>query len=656
MSTRHRTFAIFRIIGNSLPPRHSADHAVRSTLYVLENEEEFEGCEKLWVLNRIADRDHKQSLIDLLREKKRRFIDIPFDANAHFDSFLDVTGAPVALRFALKEQSVLPRIALQLEEWKIRHKSQHLVGINDARNVALKFGRANYDWSVIADGGVVFSRPGWDDFVRGIEREPERRIAIIPMYRVYDWKPLREYRPGETEEEPQIAFHRTSEEVFDPARRYGNQNKAELIARLGLPGPWQKWRPASWEIRQPLPAPNFKNFVIAGCVYRLPANGAGKEERNARFMNRFRGVQALSYSIDHRIAAQRRNPNAELVPRIPAITDDVSRGSIKAFLDSLAGKADRFVTDKTVTAPSGNVHDYYSVAPHYSAAGLKYDGYPHDDARAREAGDAEAFRNAAWKISACAVGGILLGQPDFTQRAASLLKAWFVEPSTKMSPSLRYAQLIPGSDELNDIGIVEVRQLANIVGAIRCLEKHAALEASISRPVKEWFLQFLDDCDRLGIREKALQRSNNIGTWAAVLFGSLDLFCGRFGKSFSIGYRASERLGQQLGPFSVQLHETGRAKPLHYSLFNLAAWFSLLRLCREFEIDLFRFSGVHNESLRTALTFCSENRTRYSDYAGDPANYDAWIGALEAAYHPGKAGKMLLVPTPHWGLPPIVLD
>lgn len=164
MSSRPKTFAIFRIIGNALPPRHSADHAVRATLYILENEEEFAGCEKLWVLNRIVDQEHKKSLIDLLRQKKRRFLDIPFDVNTHFDSFVDVTGAPVALRFALKEQSVLPRIALQLEEWKIRHKSQHLVGINDARNVALKFGRSNYDWSVIADGGGHFFPAGMGQF------------------------------------------------------------------------------------------------------------------------------------------------------------------------------------------------------------------------------------------------------------------------------------------------------------------------------------------------------------------------------------------------------------------------------------------------------------------------------------------------------------
>lgn len=476
------------------------------------------------------------------------------------------------------------------------------------------------------------------------------------MYRVYDWKPLGEYRPDGAEEEPQIAFHRTSEEVFDPARRYGNQNKAELIARLGVPGPWQKWRPASWEIRQPLPAPNFNNFVVAGSVYRLPADGTGKEDRNARFRSRFRGVQSLSFSVDCSLAWQRRNAQTELVPRLPSVIDDISRRGLNSFMETLLLAPDRLVVDKTITAPSGDVHDYYSMAPHYSPAGLKYDGHANIGEQAKGAGDAQAFRSAAWRISACAIGGVLLGNSEFTQRAAYLLKAWFVDSSTKMNPSLRYAQMIPGSDEINDVGIVEVRQLANIVGAVRCLEKHAALEASVSRPVREWFEKFLDDCDTLGIREKALQRGNNVGTWAALLFGSLDLFCGRFERSFAIAYRASERLGQQLGPFSMQLHEIGRAKPLHYSLFNLAAWFSLSRLCREFGMDLLRFSGVHNESLKTALAFCSENRKRYKDYENNSAGYDAWIETLETVYRPVNKGNMILVPTPHWGLPPIVLE
>ena len=654
MSSELQTFAIFRIVGNSLPPRHSADNSIRSTLYILENEEEFEGCDKIWVLNKIADREHKNALIDLLRQRKRRFIDVPFDVDAHFRSFLDATGAPIALRAALKEQTVLPLISVQLEEWKIRHKSQKLVGINEARNIALKFGRKHYDWSVIADGGVIFSRDGWTGFIHGVKREPLRRIAILPMYRVYDWKSLGDYTPDGTQEEPQIAFHRMSEELFDPERRYGNQNKAELIARLGVPGPWQKWRPASWEIRYPLPAPNFRNYTVAGFVYRLPTDGAGKETQNARYVSRFRGVKSLSFSIDLNTAYRRRNPKIELLPQLPPAIDDQSRSRLKAFLEVQLAGPDLFVTDKTVPSPTGNVHDYYSIAPHYSAAGLKYDGYTDDQERVRKSRDADAFRNFAWRFYACAVGGALLEQPEYSQKAAKLLKAWFVDTDTRMNPSIRHAQVIPGSDEINEIGVVEFRQLVNVASAVRLLQSQGALEEGLFEAVREWIQQFLDDCANLGIREKALQRNNNIGTWSAALFGTLDLFCNRYSRAFSIGFHASERLGQQLGPFSVQINEVGRAKPLHYNLFNLAAWFNLLRFGLEFGIDVSTFSGVHNESLKNALAFCAGNRKQYSDYTSNTAGYDAWIATLEAVYHPGEIRRLVLVPNPHWGLPPIV--
>ncbi len=654
MTNQAISFAIFRIIGNSLPPRHSQDNTLRTTSYILENEEEFEGCEKIWVLNKIVDRKDKTSLLNLLRERNQKFIDIPFDVDAHFNTFLDVTGAPVALRFSLKEQTVYPHIAAQLEEWKIRHKSQRLVGINEARNIALKLGRSRYDWSVIADGGVIFSKQGWNNFVVGVTQEQPNKIAIIQMYRVYEWKSLEDYAPDGSQEEPQIAFHRASEEVFDPVRRYGNQNKAELLARLGVPGPWQEWRPASWEIRHPYPAPNFKNFVVAGFVYRLPTNGVGEETSSARFVNRFYGVQNLSFSIDVSSAHERRNVQEELLPRFPETISDDALSSVKHFIDEVLIMPDLFVTDKNFTAPSGDTHDYYSVAPHYSSAGLKYDSYTNDEDRVKKCSDAEAFRNFAWRVYAYSVGGVILRQPQLSQKAVNLIKSWFVDSKTKMNPNVRYAQIIPRSDKINEVGVIELRQLINVVSAAKVLLICGALEGSELQMIKNWIQLFLDDCDNCAIREKALQRKNNIGTWSAVLFGTLDLFCDRYPRSFSIAYQAAERLGQQLGPFSVQLNEIGRAMPLHYCLFNLAAWFELSQLCREFGIDLYRFSGVHNESLRNALQFCSENRKQHSDYSTNSREYDFRIDTLKSLYEPTETRKIILVPTPHWGLRPIV--
>jgi hypothetical protein len=48
-------FVIYRIIGNTLPPRHGPGDTCNNLKFVLENEPDLPSCEKRWVLNRLFD-------------------------------------------------------------------------------------------------------------------------------------------------------------------------------------------------------------------------------------------------------------------------------------------------------------------------------------------------------------------------------------------------------------------------------------------------------------------------------------------------------------------------------------------------------------------------------------------------------------------------
>lgn len=132
------SFGLFRILGNSLPPRHAASQTLELTEFILRHEPAFEDCTKYWILNRLVDQAQQDALLALIRSHGQEAIVIPFDAQAHNDAFLDPSGIPEPFRVRQGQGSEATSAARVYKlEWLLRHKSQVLVNINQARNLAL---------------------------------------------------------------------------------------------------------------------------------------------------------------------------------------------------------------------------------------------------------------------------------------------------------------------------------------------------------------------------------------------------------------------------------------------------------------------------------------------------------------------------------------
>lgn len=60
------SFAMYRIIGNSLPPRHALGENLRAVEHVLKHEPAFPGCRRNWVVNRLVNPREKATITQLL--------------------------------------------------------------------------------------------------------------------------------------------------------------------------------------------------------------------------------------------------------------------------------------------------------------------------------------------------------------------------------------------------------------------------------------------------------------------------------------------------------------------------------------------------------------------------------------------------------------
>ncbi|MFT5105232.1 MAG: hypothetical protein ACI9UA_000851 [Pseudoalteromonas tetraodonis] len=135
------------------------------------------------------------------------------------------------------------------------------------------------------------------------------------------------------------------------------------------------------------------------------------------------------------------------------------------------------VTAKKVSPPSGDKHDYMSVAPYWwpdprELDGLPYirrDGKRNPATRNRDSSDAPRFSQLCSAVSDLTAGYRAGGDERYAKHAARLLKTWFIDADTRMNPNLNFAQAVPGRSEGRCFGIIELRAIVDLIDAVKMI-------------------------------------------------------------------------------------------------------------------------------------------------------------------------------------------
>ena len=110
------------------------------------------------------------------------------------------------------------------------------------------------------------------------------------------------------------------------------------------------------------------------------------------------------------------------------------------------------VTQKEGTAPSGDKHDYVSLSRYWWPNPDTPDGLPYMNKDGQSNPELDRYdRNTLGRMCA-AVNTLSLaffysGAEKYAQKAAEILRTWFLDEDTRMNPNLEYAQFIPGRDD-----------------------------------------------------------------------------------------------------------------------------------------------------------------------------------------------------------------
>ena len=234
-----------------------------------------------------------------------------------------------------------------------------------------------------------------------------------------------------------------------------------------------------------------------------------------------------------------------------------------------------------------------------------------------------AMRRLSRWVSTLVAAYRLDGDERYAAHAMRHLDAFFLDPATRMNPSLLYAQAIQGRFTGRGIGIIDTIHLIEVAQAIRVLIDAGYLGGSPRERLVAWFDDYATwlTTHPYGIDER--DHGNNHSTWWATQVAAFAKLAGREDLMALSRKRYKELLTAQMNAAGGFTDELGRTKPYSYSLFNLEGYSVLAEIASTPEDRLWDFA-CPNGSLHDAWNFmlpAIEDKATWA-YPPDIAHFD----------------------------------
>lgn len=274
------------------------------------------------------------------------------------------------------------------------------------------------------------------------------------------------------------------------------------------------------------------------------------------------------------------------------------------------------VTTKKQVPPSGDKHDYLSLAPYWwpttepTAENPWGCPFVQKDGQRNPIVDEitdHAYRGDAFAaIYRLALAWYYTGDARYAQRAALDLRTWFLDAATKMNPNMNYAQGIPCKVDGRGIGIIEFSYtLTQVVDATAILATGApGWTPTDQAGMTGWYTQFLTwlRTSKNGTDEAKAQ--NNHGSFYDMLAAALALGTGQRDLAKTITQDAGpNRIAAQINADGYQPAEASRTRSWHYSNFNLVALTRLAQIGKHVGVDLWHYTAPSGATLFKAVDF-----------------------------------------------------
>jgi hypothetical protein len=268
------------------------------------------------------------------------------------------------------------------------------------------------------------------------------------------------------------------------------------------------------------------------------------------------------------------------------------------------------VKDKKRVAPSRDPRDYITLSPYWWPDPAIEGGVPYirrDGERNPEVYEYNERVNSttfAETVQLLAVTYFISNDEKYAQKAAEMLRVWFLDPVTGMNPNMTYAQSVPGMVEIRGTGIIDARRIASALNAAKIIENSAAWSEKDRAELLDWadaFLYWLEHSVN-GLKEE--EAPNNHGLWYEVTRQALIMYLGDYEYLRGvIKNKLYPRIESQLETDGSFPHELARTLGLHYSTFVLEALCISDIMAEKIGLNVWDYKTPSGKSLVNAVEY-----------------------------------------------------
>ena len=304
--------------------------------------------------------------------------------------------------------------------------------------------------------------------------------------------------------------------------------------------------------------------------------------------------------------------SAPAAPNAPLITlaeiEQIDRQRILRAANEALSQPPVTITSSSSPRSKGGKHDYFSEGDYWwpdpknpNGPYIRRDGYSNpqnfNDHR-------EALIRLSLIVPALTAAWLITQDKRYASQAAVHLRAWFLDPATKMNPSLDYAQAIWGVSPGRGTGIIDTLHLIEVAQAARHLESASVLPAAEFAGLRDWFSEYMlwMIASKNGQEEEAA-KNNHGSCWVAQVAAFAKFTADEKVLALCRERFRNHLLPDQLAPDGSFPLELARTKPYSYSLFNLDVLAIVCTIASSGTDNLWEFALPNGNRYKKAVDF-----------------------------------------------------
>lgn len=265
------------------------------------------------------------------------------------------------------------------------------------------------------------------------------------------------------------------------------------------------------------------------------------------------------------------------------------------------------VMDKTQTPPSGDKHDYMSLAIYWWPDPDSPNGQPYIrkdgkvNPETKQVSDKDYFNTMLDTTNKLALAYYFTADETYARQAADQLRAWFISPQTRMNPNLNFAQIIKGKDS-DGTGLIDLRYVPQILDYQALIAPAKVLTTDETKTLHDWFADYADWLIHSDPGKDQSDSENNHGTWYDAQIIAISSYLGKKDQAVDYAKRVQDLIETQIAADGTQPYELARTNSWDYSILNLDGMLQAGLAARTVDVDVLGYRNKQGASISTAVS------------------------------------------------------